>query len=113
MAAWVINRTRIVTDDGRVCRGHWQKWLHIAWTVIVVGLTAAILITAALSKPPPGHCDGIGWGCSLYGGDEALFEAIFLVPIALGLVVVGNAVIAVVGRTVRKRSHPSAPRAAP
>jgi hypothetical protein len=68
-----------------------------------VGLTAAILITVALSKAPPGKCEGIGWGCNLYGGDAALFEAIFLVPVALALVVVGNFVIALGGRAVRKR----------
>jgi hypothetical protein len=36
-----------------------------------------------LSKPPPGQCEGIGWGCNLYGGDAALVAAIFVVPIAL------------------------------
>jgi hypothetical protein len=86
-----------------------QRWVHLVFTIVVVGLTASLLITAALSNPPPGRCEGIGWGCNLYGGDAALFEAIFFIPIALALLVIGNAVIALVGRAKRRRSsrHPS------
>jgi hypothetical protein len=61
----------------------------------------------ALSKPPTGQCEGIGWGCNLYGGDAALFDAILLVPIALAFVLMGNAAIALVGKAVRNRSHDS------
>ena len=89
-----------------------QGWVHVTFTIVVVGFTASILITAALSKPPPGRCEGIGWGCNLYGGDAALFEAIFLVPIALLLLLVGNAIIAGVGRAVRKKPNRREPRTA-
>jgi hypothetical protein len=42
-----------------------------------------------------------------------VFAAIFIVPIALALLLIGNTVIAVVGRAVRKRSNRSEPLANP
>jgi hypothetical protein len=78
-----------------------------------VGFAAAILVAAALTKPPPGQCEGIGWGCNLYGGDAAAFAAIFVVPIALALLLGGNAIIALVGRAVRKSSNRSEPLGTP
>ena len=84
-----------------------QRWVHGIWTVLIVGAAAAILIGAALSKPGPDDCEGIGWGCNLYGGAAALFDAIVVVPIALLLLLVGNGIIAVVGRLARKRARPA------
>jgi hypothetical protein len=81
----------------------WQLWLHALWTVLIVGGVIAVLISLALSKPGPDDCEGIGWGCNLYGGDAALFAAIFLVPHAIGLVLVGNVIIAVAGWLSGKR----------
>jgi hypothetical protein len=81
-----------------------KAWiLHAAWSALVAGVAVASLLSAALSKPGPGQCEGIGWGCSLYGGDAAAFDAIFIVPIALAALVVGNVAISVVARLVRRR----------
>ncbi len=75
----------------------------------MLGLAAFILIAAALSKPPPGQCEGIGWGCNLYGADAAAFDAIFVVPIALALVILGNAFIWLIGWAVDRSQRGSAP----
>jgi hypothetical protein len=106
VSTWNRLIVRAVEADvgGMKARGR-QKWVHLVFTIIVVGLAASILITAALSKPPPGRCEGIGWGCNLYGGDAALLDAVFVVPMALALLVVGNVFIALAGRTLRKRAN--------
>jgi threonine/homoserine efflux transporter RhtA len=57
-----------------------------------------------MSKPPQGQCEGIGWGCNVYGGDAAFFAAIVVIPIALTLLFIGNILIAVVGSAMRRRS---------
>ena len=79
--------------------------MHLVFTMLVVGLAASVLLAEALSKPPPGACEGIGWGCNVYGTDAAFFAALFVVPVTLMMLLVGNALIAVVARASRKRAH--------
>ena len=94
----------MAADGHRVRSRHWQAWTHAVWTLLIAGAAAATLLSVALSKTPPGQCEGIGWGCSLHGRDAALFAAIFVVPIALAMLVLGNAIIAVVAWLVRRES---------
>ena len=86
-----------------------QLWFHATWTAVIVVGVAATSISLALTKPGPNDCEGIGFGCELYGGDAALFAAVFVVPLAIGLLLVGNGIIAfvawLVGRAHRDRSN--------
>jgi hypothetical protein len=82
-----------------------QVIVHVVWTILVVAAAAFVLLSIASTRPKPGQCEGIGWGCNLYGGDAAFFAAFFVVPIALALVLVGNAIIAFLGWLVRKPAH--------
>jgi hypothetical protein len=79
-------------------------WFQAIWTAVIVVGVAAMLIAIAMTKPGPDDCEGIGFGCELYGGDAALFNAIFVVPLAIGLVLVGNGIIAFVWWLAR-RAH--------
>jgi uncharacterized membrane protein len=95
-------------DAHRVRSRHRQAWIHAVWTLLIAGAATATLLSVALSKTPPGQCEGIGWGCSLHGGDAALFVAIFVVPIALVMLILGNAIIAVVAWLLRRRARHAA-----
>ena len=78
----------------------------MTWSLVIVAATAALLLAIAQStKAQPGECNGIGFGCSLHGKDAAGFAAIFVVPVALALLVVGNAVIAFIVSASRKNEN--------
>jgi hypothetical protein len=75
----------------------------MTWSLVIVAATTALLLAIAhATKAQPGECNGIGFGCSLHGKDAAGFAAIFVVPAALALLVIGNAVIAVIGWASRR-----------
>ncbi len=100
---------RMDTDINRVRPGkrRGQARVHVIWTVVVVGAAAFVLLAVASTRPKAGQCEGIGWGCNLYGSDAALFAAVFVVPIALALLLVGNVIIATVGSLLRQRTKPA------
>ena len=105
----ILGRRDKYRDTHRVARPSKAWILHAAWSVLVAGVAVAILLSAALSKPEPGQCEGIGWGCSLYGGDAAAFDAIVVVPIALAALAVGNVAISVVAWLVRRSNRARIP----
>jgi hypothetical protein len=66
-----------------------------------------VLVAAGQTDHPPGQCHGLGWGCTISGGDLAAFWAMILVPPALLVLAVGHAVI--VGVQVLRRRAGSVP----
>jgi hypothetical protein len=73
--------------------------------VIVVSAAILSLAIAQVTKADPGDCSGIGFGCSLHGWDAAGFAAIFVIPAALAILVVGNVIIAVVASAARNSAN--------
>jgi hypothetical protein len=61
-----------------------------------------ILISAATTDQPDGQCSGLGWGCTLSGGDLAWFIAAFLIPPAVVVLIVGHLAIWAVQRHRRR-----------
>ena len=78
-----------------------SPWPHIVWATFVIGVVAVILVAAGQTHMSEGDCSGIGFGCSLYGADVAGFLAIIIVPPAIGILVVGHALIAATRRIAR------------
>jgi len=73
-----------------------RGWVaHVVWASVVIGVVAIVLLAVAQTENPnpADQCEGIGWGCQLYGGDLAGFVAMFLVPIALVILLIGHFLI--------------------
>lgn len=83
------------TDAGR---HRLSPWPHVIWDCVVIAVVALILVGAANTDHPENQCSGIGWGCTLSGGDLAAFVAFLIVPPALFVLTAGHLVIWVTQR---------------
>jgi hypothetical protein len=70
--------------------------VHLCWAGLVSTIVAGLLLAAASTTQPEGQCEGLGFGCTISGADLAAFVAIFIVPIALAVLVIGHLVITIV-----------------
>jgi len=77
-------------------------WPHVVWAGLVVTVVVAVLLAAASTTQPDGQCTGIGWGCTVSGGDLAALLAVFLVPPAVIVLLVGHLTIWAVQRWRRR-----------
>ena len=77
---------------------------HAVWFALPIIVYAGMVLAAGQTKPTPGVCSGIGWGCELSGSDAAAFAAILLALPAIGVLLAGHIVIAVVRRVRRNSS---------
>ena len=75
-----------------------SPWPHVMWFGLVAGFVGVILLAAGSTDHPEGQCSGIGWGCTLSGGDLAAFVGGYLVPPALIVLGLGHLVIAAIQR---------------
>lgn len=81
-------------------RGHeaGRAAVHLVWFLFVTGATAAFLIFVAVkTRAHSGELNGIGFGASLHGSDAAGFFAIFVVPVAIVILLIGHGLIALIG----------------
>jgi len=67
---------------------------YLVFHGIVVVVATTILVALGSRDRPEGACSGIGFGCQLWGADLAGFAALFIVPIALAVMLLGHLFIA-------------------
>lgn len=79
-----------------------SPWPHVIWGCVVVAVVALLLVAVGETAHPESQCSGIGWGCTLSGGDLAAFVALLIVPPALIVLAVGHLVIWAVQRWRRR-----------
>jgi hypothetical protein len=81
------------------------------WTLGVLWLLPALLVGLGWlvlpEDPPPGQCEGIGFGCTLSPADSVLLLGVLAAPALVTAGVAGVAVIAVVQAVrARRRARP-------
>ncbi len=81
---------------------------HAIWFALPVTVFIGLVVAAGRTKPTPGVCSGIGWGCELSGSDAAAVAAILLALPAVCVLLAGHVVIALVQR-VRRNADSSTP----
>jgi CHASE2 domain-containing sensor protein len=91
-----------VPDERRTGR---SRWPHVIWATIVVAVVSVFLFAVSRTEQPAGQCSGLGWGCTLSGGDLAAFTATLIVPPAVLVLLIGHVIIAIVQQLARRASQ--------